>query len=114
VKLRSKVTVIFRDTHGNDQKMNWGQPEIIVARSAQPGLYVVESTRDVPVDLTKRLFMPNVLPAHYGGHRHTAKNAPHDFTGWNPMLGPHKFHTDDTLAFGGHSGGNFLVRNVRQ
>lgn len=90
--------------------MNWGFPEIIVGQKSQPSFDVIEASRGLPIEPSK----PHHLNPHFGGHRPTHKYPPGNFPGWNPANGPYVYQTDDTLAFGGYSGRNFLVRNVKK
>lgn len=70
------------------------------------GLYVTEDTLKVPV----RADQANQLPAQFAGRAWNAKNAPQplqrDIDWWT-------FFPDDSLAFGGYSGVNFLRRDTK-
>jgi len=74
------------------------------------GRWIEEASRHVPIEPV----LPHHLNPHFGGHRHEHRDPPKAYAHQADFV-THRGHLypDDSLAFGGYSGVDFLQRNTK-
>ena len=90
---------------------DWVIPMVIRKPLVDDGRNIHESSLGVPIQKP----WPQLLDAHFGGHTTTSRDPPQHYERRVEQLqNRFQLNPDDSLAFGGYSGVNFLQRDTKQ